>query len=350
MEKRQIKYDYLRAIAVMAIVTVHAIPAESANQNQWLFAAAVTPVLLAFVGIYFMLSGLFLLNSGTEDIKGFYWKRLKEIGIPFFFCSPCYYAYYVYLSRESLDLTWLEHVKAFVHGLLEGTIPQTSHLWFMYVIMALYLCAPFLARMLQAMTDRELKIFLILMVAVQGLCTYMNLFQINVEGSLEYMIFKGWVIYFILGYGLKRLCTRKQTGLFVFLGIGGYGITMFQKIFTPDNLPGIHDLAPTMTAMAACIFILFEFYGDRGPAFLKKAAFFISRHSYTLYLIHYFILHYFVRAAVETSGARHYYLARIGWSAGLTFAVSLAAAWLMDETVFRFLKGRWRHRKREVKG
>lgn len=85
MKEREIKYDFLRAVAVLAIIMVHAIPAVSVNDKQWWFAAVMQPLLLSFVGIYFMLSGLFLLDSATGDITQFYKKRVKVIVIPFLF-------------------------------------------------------------------------------------------------------------------------------------------------------------------------------------------------------------------------------------------------------------------------
>ena len=76
MKEREIKYDFLRAVAVIAIMMVHAIPAVSVNDKQWWFAAVMQPLLLSFVGIYFMLSGMFLLDSATGDIMQFYKKRV----------------------------------------------------------------------------------------------------------------------------------------------------------------------------------------------------------------------------------------------------------------------------------
>ena len=53
MKEREIKYDFLRAVAVLAIIMVHAIPAVSVNDKQWWFAAVMQPLLLSFVGIIF---------------------------------------------------------------------------------------------------------------------------------------------------------------------------------------------------------------------------------------------------------------------------------------------------------
>ena len=337
LKKREVKYDYLRTLAVFAIIMIHAVPAETLNYRQWLFSAALLPVLLSFVGIYFMLSGLFLLKSGTEDIPGFYRSRFQTIFIPFAYYSGIYYWYYeIHLRQE--PLRWQEHLAAFGKGLFTGTIPMTPHLWFMYVIMALYLCAPFLARMMKAMSDKDLKILLVLMMIVQGICTYFPAFGLDLGGSLQYMIFKGWFIYFVLGYALKRLYGTSKYLPFGILGITGFCITMVQKCLTPSVTPGIHDLAPTMMAMAAAVFLFFERFGDMKTPVLVKSANYVSRYSYSIYLIHYLVLGQVVRGLVEKTFIRHYYVPKILWETILTFLISLAAAWIIDGTIGKLLK------------
>lgn len=337
LKKREVKYDYLRTLAVFAIIMVHAIPGETLNYKQWLFSAALSPVLLSFVGIYFMLSGLFLLKSGTEDIPGFYWSRFQTIVLPFVCYSGIYYWYYaIYLGV--VPLRWQEHLAVFGKGLLTGTIPMTPHMWFMYVIMALYLCAPFLARMMKAMSERELKLFLALMVIVQGICTYLPALGLDIGEGVQYMLFKGWFIYFVLGYALKRLYVSSCYLPFAVLGIAGFGITMVQKCVTPSFTPGIHDLAPTMMAMAAAIFMFFEHFGDIKAPVLAKVVSFISRYSYSIYLIHYLVLGQAARGLVEKTFLRHYYVPKIFCETILTFLISLAAAWIIDGTIGRLLK------------
>lgn len=345
---REIQYDYLRALAVFCIILVHSIPAETLNSRQWLFSAASQPVLLSFVGIFFMLSGLFLLSSPAKDILGFYWNRFQTIFVPFVFYSGIYYWYYrIYLGKE--EIRWTEHLGAFLKDFITGNIPMAPHLWFMYVMMALYLCAPFLARMMKSLSDRELKIFLVLILIVQGLCTYLPALGLEVGQSLQYMIFKGWLLYFVLGYACKRLYGKSPYLPFALLGIAGFGITMFQKYRTPFFTPGIHDLAFTMIAMAVAFFMFFECYGKWSTPVLAKIAGFVCKYSYSVYLIHYLVLGQFVRQWVDKTFLRHYYLPKILCVSGLTFLASLITAWILDETIVKLLKKVIGMRKRRMR-
>ncbi|WP_243110035.1 acyltransferase [Clostridium sp. E02] len=335
-KRREVKYDHLRSLAVVAIIMVHAIPAESTSTGQWVFSAALLPVLLSFVGIYFMLSGLFLLSSHTEDILRFYKKRIQMILVPFACYSGIYYWYYkVYLGQDTVG--FFVHIGRWLKALMTGTIPMAPHLWFMYVILALYLCTPFLARMFHAMSDGELKLFLVLILVVQSILLYLPELGFSVEESLQYMIFKGWFIYFVLGYGVKRLYHGRPYLMFGILGLTGFLITMLQKCFTPYFAPGIHDLAPTMIAISLSIFWLFEISGDCKNKVLCKITGFISRFSFSVYLIHYLILGEVAGKITERLFLRHYYVPRILFETALTFILSLAVAWILDGTVIHFI-------------
>lgn len=336
-KNREIQYDYLRVIAVIAIIMVHSIPDEAANDKQWLFSAAFMPVLLSFVGIYFMLSGLFILDHGTENIMAFYKNRLCTIVVPFGCYTGIYYFYYnVYLGQEKL--TAFAHIKAWLLGWLTETTPMAPHMWFMYVILALYLCAPFLARMLRAMNDHELKIFLAMILIIQSLLVYLPPLGLLSEESFRYMIFKGWLIYFVLGYSLKRLYHNSRYLPFAAVGLAGFALTMFQKCYTPSFTPGIYDMAPTMIAIASSIFLFFELYGNVSFPVITKVCGFVSRHSYSVYLIHYLVLGRLSTVIIEKTFVRHFYVPKILCLTALTFLISLAVAWLLDETGLKLLK------------
>lgn len=187
---------------------------------------------------------------------------------------------------------------------------MADHMWFMYVIIALYLCTPFLARMMKAMNDKELRYFILLILGVQTVTNYACGFGIGLDQILDYMVFKGWLIYYVLGYALKRLFKREEFKWFALAGIVGLALTLLQKRFTPGFVPGIHDLAPTMIAMSAAVFLLFECYGNLKCKAARTAAVWMSRHSYSAYLAHYLILKAAAELLVDQTVVRHFYVPR----------------------------------------
>ena len=143
--------------------------------------------------------------------------------------------------------------------------------------------------MMKAMNDKELRYFILLILGVQTVTNYAGGFGIGLDQILDYMVFKGWLIYYVLGYALKRLSKREEFKWFALAGFVGLALTLLQKRFTPGFVPGIHDLAPTMIAMSAAVFLLFERYGNLKCKAARTVAVWMSLHSYSAYLAHYLI-------------------------------------------------------------
>lgn len=338
MKQRKIRYDLLRALAILAIIGVHAIPAAPLNGKQWWFDAAVEPVLLSFVGIYFMLSGLLLLDSSDGGIWTFYKNRFRTILVPFVFYSAIYYVYHVVQNR--ILEPWWHYPLEFVKQFLSGTVPMADHLWFMYVLIALYICTPFLSRMVKAMSDGELRYLVILMLSVQAFTTYLSGLGIDVGNVLAYMVLKGWLMYFLLGYAIKRLYKREQFQWFAAAAVLGLVLTLLQKRFIPGYAPGIHDLAPTMTAMSAGIFLFFETYGEISWKPGVRVITWLSRHSYCAYLIHYLIMKELIEGLIGKTPVTRFFLPRIFCVTALTAVLSFIVSWVLNRTVMSWLK-RW---------
>lgn len=330
-KQRRTKYDLLRALAILAIITVHAIPASPVNGKQWWFDAAVQPLLLSFVGIYFMLSGMLLLPSSDGSITEFYKNRFRTILLPFVLYSAGYYLFDVIQNR--ITEPWWRYPARFVQQFLSGTVPMAEHMWFLYVLISLYICTPFLARLVKAMSDRELRFLVILMLAVQAFITYMGGFGVAVENVLEYMVFKGWLMYFLLGYAIKRLYKRENFKWFAAAAVLGFIVTLLQKRFMPGYAPGIHDLAPTMIAMSAGIFVFFESFGEIRWKPAVIAATWMSRQSYGAYLIHYLIMKAFVGDLISKTAVSHFFIPHILCVTVFTAVLSFAVSWALNRTV-----------------
>lgn len=123
---RDPRYDCLRAVSVMAIIMVHAMPVETVSARQWWFNSIMTPFLLSFVGIYFMLSGMFLLEHGTERIGEFYRKRFITVGIPFLVYGLIYYCYNVHADGVVLPV-W-KHAGRYLAQVLTAGLPRAGHM------------------------------------------------------------------------------------------------------------------------------------------------------------------------------------------------------------------------------
>lgn len=349
-KERDPGYDCLRAVAVMAIIMVHAMPVETVNIRQWWFNSIMTPFLLSFVGIYFMLSGMFLLEHGTERIGEFYRKRLITVGIPFLVYGLIYYCYNVHVDGVVLPL-W-KHALRYLGQVLTAGIPRAGHMWFMYAIVPFYICAPFLSRMVKNMTDREIKIFLFLMLGIHVVEVAGEILQLDVKPWAQFVLYTGWVYYFLLGYGLKRLCRKEQFPVFAVLAVCGLAMDVAADICLPQWIPQSPHKSPAMVFLCAGVFLLFEFYGGKVPVWAGRLGIFVSRYSFSIYLIHFLILSYYVNPVLLRNMMASHYLWGTIVSTAVTFFLSLACSMAVDHLAVRPLErlaGRIRFTQNAVK-
>ena len=73
------------------------------------------------------------------------------------------------------------------------------------------------------MTDREMKIFLFLMLGIHAAEVAGEILGVDVKPWAQFVLYTGWVYYFLLGYGLKRLCRKEQFPIFAVLAVFGHG-------------------------------------------------------------------------------------------------------------------------------
>lgn len=341
VRKRDPRYDCLRSLAAAAIIMVHVMPVETAGRGQWIFNHLTTPVLLSFVGIYFMLSGMFLLERGTEHLGEFYKKRLIQVGIPFLLYGLIYYCYNVYADGIHLPL-W-QHPLVFLRQAVTAGIPRAGHLWFMYGLAAFYLCAPFLSRMVKAMTDQELAFFLILMFGIHMLESLGEILGIDIKPWAQFILYTGWVYYFLLGYGLKRLWGQRKIkggiGGLCFLGSFGLLLDLGADCLLSGWIPSTPHKLPSMTFLCISIFLAFEQYGNRIPQWAGKIGQFVGRYSFSIYLIHFLILSYFVHPKLTAPLFEKHYIGGTAAETAITFLLSLGVSVFLDWAVTDRVKG-----------
>lgn len=106
--------------------------------------------------------------------------------------------------------------------------------------------------------------------------------------------------------------------------------------------------SPAMVFICAGVFLLFEYYGGKVPVWAGKLGIFVSRYSFSIYLIHFLILSYYVNPVLlRDMMARHYILGTMV-STIVTFFLSLACSMVADHLAVRPLKrlaGRIRFRQ-----
>lgn len=257
--------DWLRVVSIFVVVGIHVV-SKIINTGytgdwEWQFANFVDSALRWCVPVFFMLSGALLLTVKREDPIGeFLKRRLTKIIIPLVFWSGIYLAYYIFEQEESYT----------IHEMLVllFTDDVYYHLWFMYVILGLYIMAPFLKILVKNMNQKTFLYFFGFWFLFAGILPFSQK-MFGFIPAIEAGLYQPYIGYFLLGAYLVLYPLPKKVlwPLFV-LSILAYLTTVFGTIHLTEQKGELDEFyyehyRPSHMVISIFIFSLFQQLGQR---------------------------------------------------------------------------------------
>lgn len=287
---RQPYLDILRAGATYLVVLLHCImpyidsPTLFGHGSWWL-CNVLSAVVRMGVPLFFMLSGYLLLSDPrTLQIKAFYKKRLSKLLLPFLVWDTVYYLFSHVVGERPLSLlTFFQEL--FSQG-------SYYHLWFLYQLAGIYLLAPFLKRIVDGCTPRQ--IFLLVAIILTPV-TFFRLFNLVARPYLQLQIWgvlvEGYVGFFLLGYLLGTVfCTPRARRWICLGGVAGLvlGVAGNYLCSSPENMALYFNegYAINHYLTSAAAFVLVKYLPMGLQQKLGRLAAPISRLSLGIYFIH----------------------------------------------------------------
>lgn len=281
-QEQLVQYNLLKILAVFMVIAVHMMNVvelvPQGNQNALRFHEVIRTLLLTSNGLFFMVSGRFLLENYHGGMGRFYWKRFVKIGIPVLAASLFYYVY-VY-GRNGLSLHFW---KGLLTDLLQSRIQ--GYFWFVYALAGFYLAVPFLSRMFANMGKGEKGALTGITLAYFGL---QNLYQIfGLEMVFTSYLFYSWVFYCILGYLLDSFkLTKRQIKLVILAGILAFLVSSWEICFWKRENPALHNYSVTMILMTSAVYLAVTVYGRKMAERFSGVIQAIAKRSFYIYLMH----------------------------------------------------------------
>ena len=296
IEKREIWAEFARVFAAFAVVLVHVneYAIELYNNpilpRSWWFISSVYCALFLFpVPIFFMLSGMFVLEK--KDTYGvFFKKRFAKIFSSFFIWGLVYLWFIQFNPRMDFDFLFI--FRAFFEG------PLHNVFWFIFVIVGLYLIVPLLRIFVQHAQRKEVLYFLVACFVTAALNPLFEKY-FHLKIGFELSAFMGFVGYFVLGHYVRNVRVDKKL-LFINLGLMLFGVfwTVFGLNYTLE-VKGVLDpyfawvTTPSLVLSSIASFFVIKFLGQKFQSiksvFWKKLIVILSQLSFGIYLIHHVI-------------------------------------------------------------
>jgi len=249
INNREIIYDFIRVISCLCIIGVHSFVVQEDGTYDfiWWFMTGVHAITRIGLPMFVLLSGVLLLNSKEEKTSVFYTKRFIKIVIPLYIYSLIYIYGFAYIEGNYI-INFAYVIKQITSG------PITYHLWYVYMIIGIYLCTPYIKKMCNSLTEQECKNLFILILTISIIKYLLPVFNINV--GITNLIFVDWTLIFILGYLITKEIINKHYKKIYILEFISFVFYFIAKRYFPQ-IENLESFQITMLFEVMALFLFF---------------------------------------------------------------------------------------------
>ncbi len=282
-----------RVLATIAVIIVHTAANVVVNSNiesgNWWIGNIFNSFFRWCVPVFIMISGALLLdsNKSKEDFIFFYKKRLSRILIPILFWSIFFIIWSVIKEIVICSKFEIPSMSEVFNKLIKGE--PYYHMWFLYMISALYLFTPFFRKIAECSNGRELKVLVVLTISISIIyAIYKNIFFIGSE--IFFFRFLSYIPYFFLGHLIMNYDQNASKFVLWCIFISAFFITAigcFVFAIKEDLHAGLYfydNLSISVIPMSVSIMYLLKKWNN--PIYTKKVTVSLSSLTLGVYLIH----------------------------------------------------------------
>lgn len=289
VQSRRVWLDLIRCLAAFLVIVVHvtepAVLILPQGTRLHLAARAISLGALTCNLLFVLISGALLLPWRQETVGVFVRKRLMGVVLPL-----AVYAWF-YVAGMCITRTgagnWVWYYLRMVTG---GTLVEAPHLWLVYVLAGLYLLVIPFRYMLRDLPERLEKLLFVLILVLLGVRTasFWSGQMVGVSCFLG-----DWPGIFLLGYLLTRDWMRRYDRLLAAGGAVAFGVAFWMQGARADYKQIVCNQSVLMTFMSMAVFVT-GLRMEPWLAPLGRLLAFGSRYSYSVLLVHWFVLGNFI--------------------------------------------------------
>ncbi len=318
-KKRLIQYDVIRVMAMLFVICVHVKLKPFASHRY--ISSGLYAVFFTCNGLFFMLSGKFNLSKKFDDVskmKQFYIKNFKKIVIPFIVATL--FLALGNMIQNHMTISIFDYFRYYKHYMAD--VAPYSILWFMYPLFGMLISAPFLAKMLQNMDEKQLKLLMI--ISLIWVFITENLGMYGYATHMRNFFITSTLVYFIGGYCLDHITYKKLKPVHVILiGLVGLLVTIYIRV--KYQFKSAYDISLYYILFTFAVYWLGERFFDIKNHIVISIVETLAKYSFYVYMFHYIILNNVEGHFMTLSPSIHMLIVVI-----LTLALSLAWAMVFN--------------------
>lgn len=290
--KKDIQYLHtMRALACVMVVCLHSLPSFETSGFACYFKASIVYFTRPCVPLFFMISGA-LLFPVKDDVSLFYKKRLLKILYPLLIWGICYSILPAVLDLE----TTLYALRQIIMLPLTFPVEVGAILWYLYVLLGIYLIAPFINPIIFSRDKKNVLLFFLFLWLLASFADLIRYYNPLILGSVPFSTynlltyFSGYIGYCFLGYYLHvyEFMNSKKRNFILFILYALFLLLIPLFSTATDELYWGSFLSINAIFMSSCMFLLVKninYTNDKLVRVIKN----ISELSFGIYLSHIFI-------------------------------------------------------------
>lgn len=298
---REVRYDLLRIAACFAVVLLHVSNGYwyvvDVNSRDFAIMTIYNSFTRFGVPVFFMLSGLFLLDPKKELPAKKLAARIGKLAACFFLWS-LFYAFQSVLYNGFLH-GWDSVSQEMLSNAVMRLVKGHDHMWFLMDLLGFYLFLPILRKVCENI--RVTGYFLLLWVVVRFLIATVLPYVggdmiISVVTSMHLYVLMGYIGYFMAGYYLQKIDIPKWSRYILYAaGAGAIVFTAVRSLIDCRVTQSYDDrwFSPSNINVLLFSVATFVFYKYRKiPQFFidSKWVPIMAKTTFFVYMVHPFIL------------------------------------------------------------
>lgn len=296
--KRNISLDFIRIIAVLAVVMIHT-SAKVLTSNQTIYDFGVGNLFDAIsriaVPLFVMISGALMLDENRKiTINKLLTKNVKYLLILLLFWSTVYSliynVYFPWRSDNSIKVTLV----------LKEILLGHFHLWYLYMIIGLYLITPFLRPWVNKKNKNLVLLFISISLLTQftlpilnSLATYWNdlTYVVKFINKFTLNFFNQYISYYLIGWYVVHVGFEKNQRKTIYIvSLLSLCFTLFYVYFTKDYSNGYSNYNAFTFFYSTGVFLILNHVQISFIDKYQNAVVLLSKLTFGVYIIHVLIL------------------------------------------------------------
>ena len=296
MKKREVTYDVMRIIAIIAVIGIHVSAAnwyQDTINSYWLINNFINALVHPWaVPLFLCITGALLLKKDI-DCKMIFRKYIPRILL----CLIVWHFIYYFSFGNTISI---ENIFIAFKKMLIGK--SFSHLWYLYLLIGIYILIPILCKLVKALDRKQLIYLLSILFVVTILVPSIKMF-VKIDLSVYITPFKvftlnEYIFFLLLGYYLNNYEIKNKIftkvlpiiSLILIIGNAWYG----------NHLSIINQVTITFAKTNTIISVLavITIFIVIKRAFAKKESKIITKIgelTFGVYLIHFWILEFLAK-------------------------------------------------------